>query len=137
MSFMQKIKEGLRRLMVGRRGPDELSLALLVAGVVLSMLSSITRIGLFYLVSLVAYGFSIYRMFSRRIEKRYAENVKFLTFWRVWRSSLKQFINRAKNMRKYKYYKCPQCHAWLRLPRKVGEVTVTCGKCHSSFKQRA
>ncbi len=137
MSFMQKVRDGLRRLMVGRRGPDELSLALLVAGVVLSMLSSITRIGLFYLVSLVAYGFSIYRMFSRRIEKRYAENVKFLTFWRGWRSSLKQFINRAKNMRKYKYYKCPQCHAWLRLPRKVGEVTVTCGKCHSSFKQKA
>ncbi len=137
MSFMQKIKEGLRRLMVGRRGPDELSLALLVLGVVLSMLSSITRIGLFYLVSLVAYGFSIYRMFSRKIEKRYAENAKFLTFWRGWRSSLKQFVNRAKNMRKYKYYKCPQCHAWLRLPRKVGEVTVTCGKCHSSFKQKA
>ena len=137
MSFMQKIKEGLRRLMVGRRGPDELSLALLVLGVVLSMLSSITRIGLFYLVSLVAYGFSIYRMFSRKIEKRYAENAKFLTLWRGWRSSLKQFVNRAKNMRKYKYYKCPQCHAWLRLPRKVGEVTVTCGKCHSSFKQKA
>ena len=122
MSFMQKVRDGLRRLMVGRRGPDELSLALLVAGVVLSMLSSITRIGLFYLVSLVAYGFSIYRMFSRRIEKRYAENVKFLTFWRGWRSSLKQFINRAKNMRKYKYYKCPQCHAWLRLPRKVAAL---------------
>ncbi len=137
MSFMQKVKDGLRRLMVGRRGPDELSLALLVAGVVLSMLSSITRIGLFYLVSLVAYGFSIFRMFSRKIEKRYAENTKFLTFWRGWRSSLKQFINRAKNMRKFKYYKCPQCHAWLRLPRKVGEVTVTCGKCHSSFKQKA
>ena len=137
MSFMQKVRDGLRRLMVGRRGPDELSLALLVAGVVLSMLSSITRIGLFYLVSLVAYGFSIYRMFSRKIEKRYAENAKFLTLWRGWRSSLKQFINRAKNMRKYKYYKCPQCHAWLRLPRKVGEVTVTCGKCHSSFKQKA
>ena len=137
MSFMQKVKDGLRRLMVGRRGPDELSLALLVAGVVLSMLSSITRIGLFYLVSLVAYGFSIFRMFSRKIEKRYAENTKFLTFWRGWRSSLKQFINRAKNMRKFKYYKCPQCHAWLRLPRKVGEVTVTCGKCHSNFKQKA
>ena len=137
MSFMQKVRDGLRRLMVGRRGPDELSLALLVAGVVLSMLSSITRIGLFYLISLVAYGFSLYRMLSRKIEKRCAENAKFLTFWRGWRSSLKQFINRAKNMRKYKYYKCPQCHAWLRLPRKVGEVTVTCGKCHSSFKQKA
>ena len=42
-----------------------------------------------------------------------------------------------KNMRKYKYFKCPECHARLRLPRKVGEVTVTCGKCHHAFKQKA
>ena len=137
MSFLQKIREGLRKLMVGRRGADELSLALLILGVVLSMLSSITRVGLFYLIALVAYGLSIYRMFSRQIEKRYAENAKFLTLWCGWRSSLKQFINRLKNMRKYKYFKCPECKARLRLPRKVGEVTVTCGKCHHAFKQKA
>ena len=137
MTFLQKIKEGLRNLMKGRRGADELSLALLIAGVVLSMLSSITRIGLFYLIGLVAYGLSIYRMFSRKIEKRYAENAKFLAFWRGWRSKLRQFINRLKNIRKYKYFKCPQCGARLRLPRKVGEVTVTCGKCRHAFKQKA
>ena len=137
MTFMQKVREGLRKLMVGRRGADELSLALLIAGVVLSMLSSITRIGLFYLIGLVGYGLSIFRMFSRNINKRYAENAKFLTFWHGWRSGLKQFINRVKNMRKYKYFKCPECHSRLRLPRKVGEVTVTCGKCHHAFKQKA
>ena len=137
MSFLQKMRDGLRKLMVGRRGADELSLALLVTGVVLSMLSSITRIGLFYLIGLVAYGFSIYRMFSRRIEKRYAENAEFLTLGRGWRSSRRQFINRVKNLRKYKYFKCPECHALLRLPRKVGEVTVTCGKCRHAFKQKA
>lgn len=137
MSFLQKLKDGIRRFMTGRRGTDELSLALLVAGIVLSMLSSITRIGLFYLIGLVAYGFSIFRMFSRNLQKRYAENAKFLTFWHGWRSNLKQFVNRVKNLRKYKYFKCPECHARLRLPRKVGEVTVTCGKCRHAFKQKA
>ena len=137
MSFLQKVREGLLKLMVGRRGADELSLALLITGLVLSVLTSVTRIGVFYLIGLVAYGFSIYRMFSRQIEKRYKENAEFLTLWRGWRSSLKQFINRVKNMKKYKYFKCPQCSARLRLPRKVGEVTVTCGKCHHAFKQKA
>lgn len=137
MSIFQKAREGLRKLMVGRRGADELSLALLIAGLVLSMLTSITRVGVFYLVGLVAYGFSIFRMFSRNVEKRYAENVKFLSLWRNGRASLRQFINRAKNMRKYKYFKCPECHSRLRLPRKVGEVTVTCGKCRHAFKQKA
>ena len=51
--------------------------------------------------------------------------------------SVRQFIVRLKNIRKYKYFKCPQCHARLRLPRKVGEVTVTCGKCRHAFKQKA
>ncbi len=137
MAFIQKLRDGMRKLMAGRRGPDELSLALLLTGMALSILTSITRIGLFYLIGLVAYGLSIYRMFSRKIEQRYHENVKFLTLWRGGRSSLKQFINRVKNLRQYKYFKCPQCHARLRLPRKVGEVTVTCGKCRHAFKQKA
>ena len=137
MSFLQKLRAGIAKFMAGRRGADELSLALLIAGVILSFLSSLTRIGLFYLIGLVAYGLSLFRMFSRNIEKRYGENAKFLTFWRGWRSNLKQFINRVKNMKKYKYFKCPQCNARLRLPRKVGEVTVTCGKCHHAFKLKA
>ena len=137
MSIFQKAKEGLRKFMIGRRGADELSLALLITGLALSMLTTITRIGLFYLVGLVAYGLSLFRMFSRNIEKRYAENMKFLGVWRKARSSVKQFVNRLKNMRKYKYFKCPKCHSRLRLPRKVGEVTVTCGKCRHAFKQRA
>ncbi len=137
MSMLQKIRQGLQKLMAGRRGADELSLALLIAGVVLSMLSSILRLGILYPISLVAYGFAIYRMFSRKIEKRYSENVKYLTWLRGWTSEARQFFVRLKNIRKYRYFKCPECHARLRLPRKVGEVTVTCGKCHHAFKQKA
>ena len=137
MSFLQKIRDGFRKLMVGRRGADELSLALFIAGLALSFVSSLTGVGLLYLIGLAAYGFAFYRMFSRKIEKRYAENVKFTTAWRKAVASVKQFINRMKNMRSYKYFKCPECHARLRLPRKVGEVTVTCGKCRHAFKQKA
>lgn len=137
MSFLQKIKLGLQKFMTGRRGADELSLALLVAGIVLSMLGSIFRLGILNLLSLALYVLALYRMFSRNIEKRYAENVKFKGAWSGFSSGAKQFINRTKNMRKYKYFKCPECHSRLRLPRKVGEVTVTCGKCHHAFKQKA
>ncbi len=137
MSILQKIKDKLHNFMLGRHGADELSLALLILGVVLSLLSSITRVGLFYLLSLAAYFISIFRMFSRNHAKRTAENMKFSTAWRGAVSGARQFFNRLKNMRKYKYFKCPACHARLRLPRKVGEVTVTCGKCRHAFKQKA
>ena len=137
MSFLHSIRDGLRKFMTGRRGADELSLALLIAGMVLSFISSATRFGLLYLLGLAAYVLSIWRMFSRNVEKRYAENVKFTAAWRKLTGGTRQFFNRMKNMRKYKYFKCPQCHSRLRLPRKVGEVTVTCGKCRHAFKQKA
>jgi ribosomal protein L37AE/L43A len=76
-------------------------------------------------------------MFSRNLEKRHAENAAFLKLWNGMISGIRQFFNRLKNMKKYKYFKCPECKSRLRLPRGVGEVTVTCGKCHHPFKQKA
>ena len=137
MSILQKIKAGIQNFMKGRRGADELSLALLITGVVLSMLSSILRLNILYLLSLAIYIFALYRMFSRNLEKRYAENAAFLKLWRGKGAATRQFFNRMKNLKKYKYFKCPECKSRLRLPRGVGEVTVTCGKCHHAFRQKA
>ncbi len=137
MSILQKIRAGLQKFMAGRRGADELSMALLILGVVLSLLSSVLHSGLLYLLSLAVYIFALFRMFSRNIERRYAENAAFLKLWRGNSSSVRQFFNRLKNMKKYKYFKCPECKSRLRLPRGVGEVTVTCGKCHHAFKEKA
>ena len=133
----QKIKDGFRNFMMGRHGGDQLSLTLLIVGIVLSLLSSITRIMVFYYLGLAAYIWAIFRMFSRNAAKRTAENAKYLSFTRNFKTNVSQFFVRLKNMKKYKYFRCPECKARLRLPRKVGEVTVTCGKCHHQFKQKA
>ena len=137
MTMIQKIKSALNKLMTGRRGADELSLMLLISGLVLSVLGSALRFGILNLMGLAAYVFSMYRMLSRNVEKRYAENAKFVGLWHTVTSNVRQFFIRLKNANKYKYFKCPECHARLRLPRKVGEVTVTCGKCRHAFKQKA
>ena len=137
MSILEKIRAGIQKFMSGRRGADELSMALLIAGVVLSMLSSIFRLGILYYISLAIYIFALFRMFSRNLAKRQEENAAFLKLWRGSTSSVRQLFNRVKNSKKYKYFKCPECKSRLRLPRGVGEVTVTCGKCHHAFKQKA
>lgn len=137
MSFLEKIKAGLRKFMAGRRGADELSLALLITGLVLSMLGSIFHLGILNLLSLAIYIYALFRMLSRNLEKRYGENAAFLKLWRSKTPAIRQSFNRLKNMKKYKYFKCPECKSWLRLPRGVGEVTVTCGKCRHAFKQKA
>lgn len=133
----KKIKDGFRSFMTGRHGADQLSLALLICGIVLSLISSLTRIMVFYYLGLAAYIWAIFRMFSRNNVKRSAENQKYLNLSRNAKSETRQFFARLKNMKKYRYFRCPECKARLRLPRKVGEVTVTCGKCRHQFKQKA
>lgn len=135
--MLQKIKNALRTFMSGRHGADEMGTALLISGLVLSLIGSFTGIGLLALIGLVFYVWTVFRMFSRNNEKRYAENQKYLSISSKFISEIKQFFVRLKNIRKYKYFRCPQCKARLRLPRKVGEVTVTCGKCKNAFKQKA
>ena len=133
----QKFKDGVRNFMIGRNGADQLSMAMLITGIVLSLLTAITKLGIFNLLGLIVLILTIFRMFSRNLDKRRAENQKFVNFRANFGTNAKQLMNRLKNMKKYKYFKCPQCGARLRLPRKVGEVTVTCGKCKNQFKQKA
>lgn len=123
--------------MQGRYGGDKLSLTLLIAGIVFSMLTSFTQIGIFYYIGLAVYLNALFRMFSRNTAKRAAENQKFLAFFGKLNREIRQFFVRLKNSKKYKYFRCPQCRARLRLPRKVGEVTVTCSKCKNQFRQKA
>lgn len=137
MSFWEKCKNALRSFMVGRNGPDELSFAMLIGALVLMLVSTLAANPIFNLLGFVLYVLIIFRMFSKKVEKRYAENQKYLAFRQKTRTSIAQGWVRLKNIHKYKYFKCPQCHSLLRLPRKVGEVTVTCGKCQHSFKQKA
>jgi len=137
MSFWEKFKAGFRRFMIGRNGADELSLALLIVALVFSLISGFFGSILFNLLSYVAYFFCLFRMFSRNVEKRRSENWKYVQLRLKVKTSISQWWIRLKNMRKYKYFKCPECNALLRLPRKVGEVTVTCGKCRHAFKKSA
>lgn len=133
----QKIKDGFRNFMMGRHGSDQLSFALLIGGIVLSLLTSITGIGIFYYIGLAAYIWAIFRMFSKNRVKHALENQKYLDLRNNFKSNVSQFFARVKNSKKYRYFRCPECKARLRLPRKVGEVTVTCGKCRHQFRQKA
>ena len=132
-----KIKNAFKNFMRGRYGGDKLSLALLFSGIIFSMVTSFTQIAAFYYVGLALYFIALFRMFSRNITRRAMENQKFLAFFTKIATAVRQFFVRLKNIRKYKYFRCPQCGVRLRLPRKVGEVTVTCSKCRNQFRKKA
>lgn len=147
MSFWEKIKQGLRRFMTGRHGADQLSMALLWTGLIAYLLGSIlgsvqvsviALLGsLLSLLGFAAYVFCVYRMMSRNSEKRNDENRRYMAAMEKSRTQRRQAKVRFQNRKKYKYFKCPGCHAWLRVPRGTGVVTVTCSRCHNSFTQKA
>lgn len=134
---MGSFGNALYRFFYGRRGMDQLGFALLIASLVLSLLSSILRIGILSLASMAAWIYALYRMLSKNISAREKENQWFLSKYTPVASSVKQARVRFKNRKIYLYYRCPNCKAWLRLPRNIGEKTVTCGKCQSTFKKKA
>lgn len=133
----QKIKTAIANSMIGRHGPDQLSRTSIYVGLAMYILSWITKITLFSYIGLALYVWSLFRMFSRNREKRAAENLKYLSLTQNLRTSLNQAKNRAKNSKEYKYFRCPKCRSYLKLPRGVGEVTVTCGKCRNQFRKKA
>lgn len=134
---MGSFKNALYRFFSGRRGMDQLSMALLILSIVLSLLSSILRLGILSTVSMVAWVYSLFRMFSKNIPAREKENRWFLSKYTPVASNARQAKIRFKNRKIYLYYRCPNCRAWLKLPRNIGEKTVTCGKCQATFRKKA
>lgn len=133
----QKIKDGLRSFMTGRYGGDQLSRAQVWTGFIVYILAIFTRLWILSYLGLFMFFWALFRMFSRNVEKRAQENQKFLEITGNMSRSAAQARNRFKNRKEYKYFRCPKCHSYLKLPRNVGEVTVTCGKCRHQFRKKA
>jgi predicted lipid-binding transport protein (Tim44 family) len=149
MSFWEKIKQWFRQLMSGRNGVDQLSIALVWGGLLIGLIGNllggligknaigalVSMAGL--LVSNAAYIFAVYRIFSRNLPKRQREEQEYQALRHRVSIKSTQAVNRFKNRKQYKYFRCPGCKTLMRLPRNKGVVTVTCKCCHNSFTQKS
>lgn len=127
----------LRRFMAGRYGSDQLNNALLLLGLVLIVVEWISRwrwVGIFVLALLILCYF---RMFSRNIQARYAENQWFLRRWGPVSNRLRNMLARFRDRKTHRYFKCPQCKQRLRVPRGRGKINITCPHCHHQFIQKS
>lgn len=137
MSFWQKMKMNLARFMEGRYGVDYLGNFTLYAGLILTILDMFLGSGLLGLMGMALYVITVFRMFSKNREKRMVENRKYIELTGDWKKKFHQFKLRMKNSKQYKYFKCPNCKALLRLNRGCGQKHVTCARCKHEFDQKA
>ncbi len=127
--------ERLQRFLYGRYGTDKLNLALLIFGLILSLIVTLV----FWPVTLLAdalYIWALFRTFSRNIPARQREYAAFLRFWSPIESWLRARKVRFSQRKQYKYFKCPNCRQELRAPRGRGKIEVTCQKCHNVFRTK-
>lgn len=121
--------EWFKKIMAGRYGIDQLAIAQLIAGVVLSIVYSFFPYGLLRLSFFILLIYTYIRIFSRNINKRYKENLMFLKFWNPIKYKLNRQLARFKSRKDYKYFKCSFCDQKIRVPRGKGKIKVTCPKC--------
>ena len=135
------MKEKLYRFMQGRNGVDSLSKFLLITGVVVVLLSALFGshpVGMFfYFPGWVVIIYCYFRMFSRNISKRYAENEAFLNRTYKIRSFFQKQINIWKQRRVYHIYTCPGCRQKIRIPRGKGKIEIRCPKCGTTFIKKS
>ena len=126
--FLYRLRAGIRQFMTGRYGTDKLSLTLLVAAMVLSVLSSFMGTSLLNpvltLLSYVLMFWALFRVFSRKTYARYEENRKFL-----------RFFDQLKD-RTHRYFSCPKCRQTVRVPRGKGKIAITCPRCREKFVKK-
>jgi len=118
-------------------GADNLGMAIIVTSLIALILARITGLALLACVAIALYLWAMFRMFSHNKARRMQENNRFTQGWMKGKTEASQALNRLKNSRKYKYYRCPNCKARLRMPRGIGEKNVTCSQCRHTFKQKA
>ena len=135
------MKEKFLRFMQGRYGVDQFSKALLIGGLIVVLLSSFFaggRVGsLFYLLGWVLIIYCYFRIFSKNVSKRYAENQKYLAKTYKIRTYIQQQKNSLAQRKVYHIYKCPSCKQKIRIPRGKGKIEVRCPKCGTTFIKKS
>ena len=130
------IRNAIQRLMYGRYGNDQLNLLLIGLYLACYLVFSFTRLVPLYWLSLVLLFLALFRLLSRNLPRRRAENAKFLALadpalrW----LRLRRTIHRDKE---HRYFKCPNCGQQLRVPRGKGRITVTCRGCGATFQEKS
>ena len=137
------MRDKFYKFMQGRYGVDELSrftMGVALALIILTMFVNIVNrsVGsVLDFLGIAAIVYAYFRIFSRNIQQRYAENQKYLQMT----SKLRLRFNKEKNLMKQRkthhIYACPGCGQKIRIPRGKGKIEIECPKCHTKFVKRS
>lgn len=128
-----KLKEKFIKFMYGRYGADELYRFLTVVFYILFIINLFLRSYILAVAVTAVLIFMTYRVFSKEIAKRRAENEKYLALKRRFDNYVKLQKNKWRDRKTHVYKKCPHCGAVLRFPKNKGKHSASCPSCKGEF----
>ena len=130
------MKKWLQNIMAGRYGSDELSFTLLLIYLGICIFGIFCDLPLVQLLGLAIILWAFFRILSRNIPARQAENAAYLGFLR--KCSAAHHARRSRRQdRMHRYYRCRGCGAIMRVPRGAGKIEITCPKCGRKITKKA
>jgi uncharacterized paraquat-inducible protein A len=127
--------ERLRAMMTDRNGLDKLSIALIVLALVINAFSQFFP--LLILFSLIVMIYAVWRVFSKSLAKRRAENYRFIHILGDIKDSYAKWRFRRQQSKQYRFFSCPGCKCKLRVPRGKGKISITCPRCGLKFSKKS
>ncbi len=135
-----KFRSWLTRVMAGRNGADQLGRFLSFLTLILLLLSLVTGgtalSSIFWTLGLVSLVWGLFRSFSRNLERRRGENQAYLRLAGRVRGAFSGTLDRFRQRKDYRFFRCPSCKTWLRVPRNKGRVQITCRQCGERFTRK-
>jgi predicted RNA-binding Zn-ribbon protein involved in translation (DUF1610 family) len=133
---VDRVMQFMQRIMYGRYGTDQLSLVFLAIYVLFYVISLLTGLVILSGIGTVFIVIGFFRMFSRNLEKRRAENQKFLQLTKPVTNWFRTRLSMHRD-HDHRYFKCPNCGQRLRVPRGKGKITITCRACGVAFQEKS
>ncbi|MBR4051167.1 MAG: hypothetical protein IKK09_11770 [Clostridia bacterium] len=134
--YLMKALAWLRRFMMGRYGPDELTAAIVILGCVFTFLSNFRPLRFMYFIGMLVMAVAIWRTLSKNIDARTRERMWFLRVIEKPKAEFKLLSNKIRDRKTHRYFKCKNCGASLRVPKGRGKISVTCPKCRVKTQKK-
>ena len=135
---MRNFFEKFMMFMQGRYGMDSLNGFILVLSFVIWTVNIFVfnRLAhyIIMVVQLLLVALFIFRMLSRNVTMRSAENRRFQKVYEPVKNWVQLTYKRIRDRKDYRYLKCPVCKAQLRVRNQKGEHGVRCPKCRGDFR---
>lgn len=135
------MRDKLNKFMQGRYGGDQFSRFILGVALFIIVVGSFVRRNaagsILDTIGLILIIYTYFRILSKNVSARYAENQKYLGYTQKIRMQFSREKNMMAQRKTHHIYTCPGCGQKIRIPRGKGQkVEIECPKCHEKFIKR-